>query len=885
MKRWATRLAIAAAVVVAFGYALSAFAAIMTSWWWYDSVGHASVYATEFRAQAVLFAIAGVTTAAALWLGLRHVYRHRPAWSPDRERHPVWAAFLGLPARVHQVLLGLVVVVLTVRAGRGATGSWQTYVLWRNAKSWGRTDPQFHRDISYYVGQYPFERLLLGFGTRALSLTIAVVLIVGVLVGAVTVRRWLPRATPELTGLLSILAGLYLFCRAGGYWLDRYAIAFAGDGPLTGPSYTDVHAVLPGRTVLSLVTLAAAGVLLVNARQRRVRTLVGAVAAVAVVSYLSGSVVPMLVQRFRAQPSQEALEAPYIARNIAATRDAYGIADVGITKPAGHLLEGRALNRQAGRTAQIRLLDPNVLSPTFTVKRQLESYYGFERTLDIDRYRINGRLCDVAIAPRELNLGGVASRTWVNSHMVYTHGYGVVAAETDAFDTTTGIPRFREGGLPPDQLGVDRPQIYFGQSASGYAIVGAAPGSDRDLEFDHPSTDGSNHGVTTTYDGGAGVPVGSVFRRVLEAVRLGSPNIMFSGEINDNSRLLSVRDPRSRVATLAPWLTVDGDPYIAIVDGHLVWLLDGYTTTNNYPEAQRVNLRSATANTLTQQGGTISLPGRSINYLRDSVKATVDAYTGEVHLYEWNQEAQPDPLLDSWEQAFPGLVEPESAIPADVLTHLRYPQDLFNLQRTMVTKYHVESAADFYGGSDFWLIPSDPTVAATNQLNAQGAPVPAAVPNLPSTYLTLAADGTSAPSYTLSSPLVTLNGRNLAAFMSVEAAPGPGYGRLTLQEFPAGEFEAPAQIQNDIESSNRISKALTLQRGGNSTVVLGNLLTIPLGGRMLSVEPVFTQAAGANSFPVLRHVIAVYGDGAPAFEPTLDRALLEALRAADRHPG
>jgi hypothetical protein len=276
-------------------------------------------------------------------------------------------------------------------------------------------------------------------------------------------------------------------------------------------------------------------------------------------------------------------------------------------------------------------------------------------------------------------------------------------------------------------------------------------------------------------------------------------------------------------------------------------------------------------------------PNTSVNYLHNSVKAVVDAYTGQVTLYEWNQENQPDPLLKTWESAFPGLVKPESDIPSALLPHLRYPQDLFNVQRALLTQYHVTDPGDFYNGSSFWKVPNDPTVAATFNLNA--AKARGGSPTMPSVYMSLSPTGTGSAQYALSTPMVTLNYRDLAAFLSVDPTPGPNYGRFTLLEFPAGEsFESPAQIQNDIESDNTIAKALTLQRGGNSKVVLGNLLTIPLNGKVLYVEPVYTQAQGGNSFPILRHVIAVYGDGQPAFKPTLTEALREAIANDARHP-
>jgi uncharacterized membrane protein (UPF0182 family) len=627
-------------------------------------------------------------------------------------------------------------------------------------------------------------------------------------------------------------------------------------------------------------------------RLRRLRYAVIGLAAMAVAATLVGGVWPTLVYRYREQPSASTLDRTSIEHNQAATMAAFGL-DHEVTSQVygpqsasgGDLRRptGQDLLREARQVAQIRLLDPNQLTPTFNVKQQLQAYYNFKSTLDIDHYPLGGSQRDVAIAVRELNLSGISRSSWTNRHVVYTHGYGVVAAPTDRMDPKTGIPVFINGGLPPhNQIPVSTPQIYFGQNSPPYSIVGQPPGSSTQTEFDYPSSNGSSGAVHTTYAGGGGVPIGSRFTRFLYAVQLHDPNLFFSSEINSGSKLLTIRNPRSRVAKVAPWLTLDGDVYPAVVGGHVEWVVDGYTSSANYPDSQRVNLRSATTNSLTKSGSTVVQPNTSVNYLHNSVKAVVDAYTGKVTLYSWNQKAQPDPILQTWESAFPGLVQPESSIPADLLPHLRYPQDLFNVQRSLLTNYHVTDPRDFYNGSAFWKVPNDPTVAATNSLNSGGKAGSSSSPSMPSVYMSLSPTGQGSARYALSTPMVTLNYRDLAGFLTVDAEPGPDYGKFTLLEFPTGQsVESPSQIQNDIESDNTISKELTLQRGGNSKVVLGNLLTIPLAGKVLYVEPVYTQAVGGNSFPILRHVIAVYGNGQPAFEPTLGRALKRAIANAE----
>jgi uncharacterized protein len=709
-------------------------------------------------------------------------------------------------------------------------------------------------------------------------LCLAVTVVAAYLYGAFRFRPRGPgrRVTPAFKAQVSVLLGLWLLLKAATFWLGRYSLTTSNRGPVTGMSYTDIHATLPARTVLVVVAVLCAVLLFVNVRIGRLRWAALGVVVMYAASYVIGGLVPSLVHQYREQPSAATLDRSTIERNQAATMSAFGLDHQVTTREFGTSAASTSA-AAAQRTAQIRVLDPNQLTPTFSVKQELQAYYGFKSTLDIDHYPIQDRDQDVAIAVRELNLSGISRQTWANKHLVYTHGYGVVAAPTDRMDEKTGTPDFINGGLPPQNaIPVAQPRIYFGQSSPAYSIVGQPTGSTTKLEFDYPSSSGGSQGVRTTYGGGGGVPIGSRFTRFLYAVQLHDPNILFSGDVNSGSQLLTVRNPRSRVAKVAPWLTLDGDVYPAVVGGHVEWVVDGYTSSSTYPNSQQVDLRSATTNSLTKNGSTVVQPHRSVNYLRNSVKAVVDAYTGQVTLYEWNQSNEPDPLLRSWEDAFPGLVKPQSDIPADLMPHLRYPQDLFNVQRLLLTQYHVTDPGDFYNGSAFWKVPTDPTVSANQTLNSGGKG--GSSPTLPSAYMSLAPTGEGAQVYSLSTPMVTLNYRDLAAYLSVDATPGPDYGRFTLLQFPSGaQYESPAQIQNDIESDSTIAKALTLQRQGNSEVVLGNLLTIPLAGKVLYVEPVYTQAHGGSSFPILRHVIAVYGDGQPAFRSTLDSALRQAI--------
>jgi hypothetical protein len=522
-----------------------------------------------------------------------------------------------------------------------------------------------------------------------------------------------------------------------------------------------------------------------------------------------------------------------------------------------------------------------VVSQTFEQLQQQRSFYAFEDSLDVDRYPLgkNGALTDVVIGTRNISLAGLqpSQRNWINDHLVYTHGYGVVAAQSDSAQSD-GSPDFVESDLPPtgaiSQEQPDQqfqPRIYFGDGAPNYSIVGAPAGT-RPRELDLPNDTAAGQ-TNTTYTGGGGVPIGSFFKQLLYAWKFKDKNILLSSGVNSDSRILYIRDPRARVAKVAPWLTLDGDPYPVVVDGQILWVVDGYTTTDGFPYSEQESLSSSTKTSLnTTTNSVASQRNSQINYIRNSVKATVNAYTGQVNLYEWDQQpssadptATADPILQTWEKAFPGVVKPQSDMPADLIPHLRYPEDLFNIQRTLIAHYHVTDPRSFYNGTEFWNVPFDPTLS-----NGEST-----VPQ-PSYYLTMSPDGgTTPPVFSLTSPLVSLTRRNLTAYLSVDSQPGPNYGKFTLLTLPANAgLAGPGQVQNELDSNTTISPQLTLLSSGGSVIIKGNLLTIPVAGSMVYVEPLYVQASGGQSFPVLRKFL-VYSDGNAAYESTLDSALNE----------
>ncbi|WP_375500634.1 UPF0182 family protein [uncultured Jatrophihabitans sp.] len=896
LRRWGIRLAAVVVALVVLYLLLGVAVRIATTDMWFDSVQHGAVYRTMLGAQVLLFVVFAAVTGLTCGLIIVALRRLTLPLDVSAEDDTFRWLFRKYEPRVGRLIVALVIAVPAVAVGQRAAAGWQTYELWRHATPFHTSDPLFHKDASFFVMVYPFHQLVVNLLSQAITYGLWIAIIGGYWYGGWRLRRGRRKITRGYTSLLSLLAAGFLVVKAANYWLSRYALTTSTGGPVTGAGYTDRHAGLPSKYVLVVVALLGAAALIANAvfanRTRnqhrlfgRVRTLTGVVVVLVVASTLIGTGWPALVYRFREAPSAASLDLSEIAHNQKATRAAFGLdGDVTtISYPPATTATGDDLVSLAGTTAQTSLIDPNKLSPTFVNQQQLQAYYGFKSTLDISRYDLNGKTQDVAIAARELQSGSIPQPTWVKKHLVYTHGYGVVAAPTTEVDSKTQGPIYLNGGLPPaQQIPVSRPQVYFGPAfgSSSYAIVGQPAGSTTNLEFDHPAGSGSTTSAHTTYTGDGGIPIGSTLRRFLFAYRNSDPNIFFSSELNSASQLLTVRDPRARVAKVAPWLNLDGDEYPAVVDGKIVWIVDGYTTSSSYPDSQLVNFHAASKTTLTAHGASVAQPSQQINYLQNSVKAVVDAYTGKVTLYSWNQKQHPDALLKAWEGVFPGLVQPQSSIPSALLPQLRYPADLFNVQRTLLAKYHVTGAANFYSGNAFWKVPADPTTAAAQSINA-GATSAASSTPLPSTYMTMAADGFGDTHFSLSSPMVTLNGQQLAAFVYVNSEPGPDYGKFTVLNLPGGSSgESPAQVQNDIESNTTITEKLTLQRGGNSKVVLGALEAIPVAGRMLYVEPVYTQSTGSTSFPILRHVIALYGNGDPSFEDKLSLAIKNAITSA-----
>jgi uncharacterized membrane protein (UPF0182 family) len=656
--------------------------------------------------------------------------------------------------------------------------------------------------------------------------------------------------------------------KAVGYYLDRYGLLFSRRNPLfTGASYTDLNAVLPAKVILMCIAVICAVAFFAGAVLRNLQLPAIAIALLLLSSILVGAAWPAVLEQFVVRPNANEREAPSIQRNIAATREAYGITDrqVSYRQYSGRSDASPAdVRADTATIPNIRLLDPSVLSQTFTQLQQRENFYGFPDKLDVDRYTVNGKTQDYIVAVRELESQSLAEnqRTWINQHLTFTHGNGFVAAPANTVNSALADAGSGEGGYPiftvsdtsrQGDIPVAQPRVYFGELIDDYAIVGGNPGA--------PPREFDGRPENYTYQGKGGVPLGSWSRRLLFASYYGERNILFNQAIGPDSKIIYNQHPRDRVEKVAPWLTVDGDPYPAVINGRIEWILDGYTTLDNYPYAQRTVLGKATTDSLT---GVSRLPDEEISYIRNSVKATVDAYDGTVTLYAVDES---DPVLRTWMDIFPGTVQPSSAISNALRQHFRYPEDLFKVQREMLTRYHVNNPSVFFTNDDFWNVPADPT---QNQPGVDQPPyyVLAGYPN-----------GSGPPQFQLTSALVSLRRPFLASYISVGCDP-QNYGKITVLELPSeSQTLGPEQVQNRFVSSAEVSKELNLLRQSETDVRFGNLLTLPVGGGLLYVEPVYIERANRQAtFPQLNRVLVAYGDRI-GYDPTLRGALNQVFGA------
>jgi|UniRef100_UPI00404B7660 uncharacterized protein len=849
MMKKPSPLAITLTILAVITGALVALSGFYVDWLWFESVGFTGVWSTVLTTKIALFVIAGLLTSLVISLNVYLAFRRRPFYVPTSVEADNLERYRATIDPIRKLVFAGIVLVLFYFGGTSASNLWGSWLLFRNSTEFGVQDPQFGLDISFFAFRLPFFQTLIGWGISTLILATLASAAVHYLYGGIRPQVPQERTTVAARVQLSVLLGLIVLLKAVAYWFDRYALALKESRLITGLTYTDVNATLPAKSILAAIAVICSLLFFANIVRKSWLLPAAGTALMVAASVLIAGVYPGAIQQFQVKPSESSKEAPYIQRNIDATRDAYGIAGVEMKDyQATVSTNSGQLANDAATIANIRLMDPNVLSATFRQLQQIKPYYSFADSLDIDRYTVNGVQRDAIVAVRELNIEGNPSRNWINDHLVYTHGFGFVSAFGNTVDSD-GKPNFLVGDLPPTTgLGEFQPRIYFGENVPNYSIIGG-PKTDTPVEFDYPDDASANGQRNYTYTGEGGVPMGGLFKKLLFAIQYQEQRIVLSSLINSESKILYNRSPRERVAKVAPWLALDGDPYPAVVDGKIKWIIDGYTTSSGYPYSQTTSLAAATTDAITTNSATlIPQNSQNINYIRNSVKATVDAYDGTVILYQWDEK---DPVLKTWMKAFPNTVTPKSKMSKELLEHIRYPEDMFRVQRDVLSSYHVQTAGAFYGGQDFWRVPRDPSTFGAN------------AGSQPPYYMTLEMPGSDKPTFALTTPFVPRGGReNLSAFAVVDSNNGPNYGKITVLQLPRStNIAGPSQVASNFEAKPEVANSLSLLRQGGADVVLGSLLTLPVGGGLLYVQPVYVRAtANSAAYPLLQKVLVSFGD-------------------------
>ncbi|MFG1700691.1 UPF0182 family protein [Nonomuraea sp. NPDC049309] len=854
-------VAIALVAIVALFFL---FSGIYTDYLWFDSVGFTTVFSGVVLTQIVLFLVGAALMVAIVGGNMLLAFRARPMFGPAMFGGASGADRYRMALDPHRKLIFIVgMALLALFSGSSFSSQWGTWLQFVNGESFGKTDKLFGIDISFFMFDYPFIRMVLNFLFTAVIISIVLATITHYLYGGFRLQQPGVHASRAARIHLSVLLGVFVLLKAVAYWLDRYGLVFSDRGFVHGASYTDVNAVLPAKTILAIIALICA-LLFFAGVIRPGGMLPGVSFGLLVLSaILIGGVYPALVEQFQVKPNQQGKESPYIQRNIEATREAYNVDKTEVETYNAQADPSKVQASGDTSVSGVRLLDPALVSSTYEQTQRIRGFYSFADPLDVDRYPdSSGKLIDHIVGVRELDGPPEGQNNWINRHLVYTHGYGFVAAPGNQVDSS-GLPAYDAKDMPVTGPLVQSTQlkesrIYYGEdpASAEYVIAGGNPNAPQEL--DYPETGGTGQ-KNTTYTGRGGVPVGSFFNRLLYAAKYGEANILLSGDINDNSKILYVRNPRERVQKVAPYLTLDGNAYPAIVDGRVQWIVDGYTTSNDYPYSQSESLGEMTRDTSTDRRVIAQQPSDRINYIRNSVKATVDAYDGTVRLYAWDSN---DPVLKTWSKAFPGTIRPASEMSPELRQHVRYPEDLFKVQRYTLSRYHITDPAAFYSGQDFWNVPNDPTQGDKNIKQ-------------PPYYLTTTMPG-GQPTFSLTTTFVPRQGPNLAAFMAVDSSASGDYGRMRILRMPSSTpIPGPGQAQNAFQS--RFAGELNLLGVGASSVRYGNLLTLPYAGGLVYIEPVYIQVAaggGQEPYPILQRVLVSFGSKIGVAR-TLEEALQE----------
>ena len=834
------------ALIVLFGI-LSFGRNVYTDLLWYDSLGFRAIFLKVTLTRIILFAAGAVVTAAVLAASLRLAYVH----SAGEINLPIPTDVV--PALRTAILWGAVavIVLLSVIFGSVLAARWELFLKFTNSVPFGQLDPVYGRDLGFFIFDLPVFSFLqgwaLGIGIVTLLATVALNFINFSLRGA----------SYDLTGArlvhLSVIAAGIMLTIAIGHWLDRWALVLSEDGAVFGATYADLNARRPALMIMTIIAVAAAILMLANVYLRELRIVIGAVVLWVVLGLLLNSAWPAVIQQFDVTPNEFAKESEFITRNIEYTRSAFALDRIEEAfYPAESTVDRALIEDNLLTINNIRLWDYRPLSLVYKQIQLIRLYYDF-KDADVDRYYINGEYKQVLLAAREVapERLAVESQTWVNKTLFYTHGIGIAMSPVTEF-TPEGRPEFYakdipiggaipiglQDGVTPPELVVDNPRIYYGESTIDYVIVNS-----KTEELDYQTEEGEL--VRTRYAGNGGVQLSSVLQRLAYAWQFGDFNILISGEITPDSRLQYRRQIQERVNSVAPFLQLDGDPYIVAAQGGLFWMQDAYTTTDHYPYSEPTEIAPIDGQFSTQ-----------INYMRNSVKAVVDAYNGSIQFYIWDEG---DPLILTYERIFPDLFMRSDQMPEGLKSHVRYPQDFFSEQAEKYVKYHMQDPQNFYNNEDLWAVP--------NEKFGQGDDLQVVEPY----YVIMRLPGEVTEEFMLLLPYTPSQRQNLVGWIGARSD-GDAYGKLVAFNFAKDrQVDGPEQVEARIDNDQDISAWFTLRCAEGSTCLRGNLLVIPIGNSLLYAEPVYIQAQGVQ-FPELKRVILATA-GKVVMEDSLGLAL------------
>jgi uncharacterized protein len=860
VREFLRRRLVAVILVAVFLLLMSAnrIATFLTDLWWFQAMGATDVFWGSLGARVLLGGVAAVLLGVIIAVNLQVARRLRPLVVPQTPQQAVIETYRAKADPYLPWLIAAVAVAFGLSSGVAASTVWEDYLLFTNAQSFGVADPQFNTDIGFYVFQLPFLRFLQGWLFTSLVLVLILTAGAHLLLGGIRPDAPRDKVLPSVKAHLSVLLALILAVRGAGYWLDRYALNYSPRGTVTGAAYTDVNAELPALHLLLVVSAVAILLVLVGLRRRGFLLPGAAIGILVLASILLQGAYPALIQRLRVDPQELAREREFIDRNLEATLAAYDL-DGAQLRPfeVTNDLDEAQIGDNEVTIDNVRLWDPDVLQTTYSELQALRTYYAFA-DVDVDRYEIDGTLRQVMLSVRELQQNELpeGAKTWQNLALTYTHGLGVVASQVNVADAegqpvflTRDIPTRGREELVPDE----RQGVYFGEVPTpNYSIVNT---DQPELDYEESGTSAQ---VTTSYDGEGGVALGGRMKRVAYAIRFGDPNIVLSNLLREDSRVLYYREIHERIRKVAPYLLWDGDPYPVVNNGRVIWVMDGYTATQYYPYSER-----RTFNT-----GSITRPERlTVNYARNAVKATLDAYDGTIRLYVVDD----DPIIQAWRGAFPSLYASLDELPEGLERNFRYPQDLFELQAQLYQTYHIPGANAFYSKADAWDIPRD---AAAVQNNPE---LRNAAPPMEPYYLLMRLPGEQDEEFVLIQPYLARQRPNMIAWLAARSDP-EHYGELFAVQFPSDQtILGPQQAQARIEQNDTIAEYITLRDQVGSRVIRGNMLVIPIEESILYVQPLFLESPQAR-IPQLERVVLVMADRV-VMERTLDQALARLVGA------